>query len=248
MKLALLSDIHANMRAFDACLAHAASQGATHYALLGDLVGYGAEPAEVVARAMALAREQAVVLQGNHDALAVNPPATTATMEDATASWTHAQLDASQRAFLSQLPLRHASGDVLLVHASADDPAAWHYVDNAHRAQASLASAGEGVRHVFVGHVHHQRVFYRGAGRGLMVFDPVPGVAVPMPAHRQWTATIGSVGQPRDGKTAAMYAIWDSAASALTFHRVPYDHLSAAAAIRAAGLNEYFARRLEEGR
>ncbi|WP_395685747.1 metallophosphoesterase family protein [Caenimonas koreensis] len=158
MKLALLSDIHANMRAFDACLAHAASQGATHYALLGDLVGYGAEPAEVVARAMALAREQAVVLQGNHDALAVSPPATTATMEDATAAWTHAQLDASQRAFLSQLPLRHASGDVLLVHASADDPAAWHYVDNAHRAQASLASAGEGVRHVFVGHVHHQRV------------------------------------------------------------------------------------------
>lgn len=248
MKLALLSDIHANVRALDACLAHAASHGAVQFALLGDLVGYGAEPAEVVTHAVALAAQGSVVLQGNHDALAVDPPATVVTLEDSTAAWTHSRLDPAQRLFLAGLPLSHRSGGTLLVHASADDPGAWHYVDNPHRAQASLAAAGEDVRHVFAGHVHHQRVFYRGAGRGLMVFEPTPGVPVPMPAHRQWLATTGSVGQPRDGNTGAMYAIWDDQAQALTFHRVPYDHLSAAAAIRAVGLPEYFARRLEEGR
>ena len=66
--------------------------------------------------------------------------------------------------------------------------------------------------------------------------------------HRQWIATIGSVGQPRDGNPRARYAVFDSTACKLTFHRVAYDHLSAAAAIRKAGLPEFFADRLERGR
>ncbi len=81
-----------------------------------------------------------------------------------------------------------------------------------------------------------------------MKFAPTPGVPVPMPRHRQWVATIGSVGQPRDGDPRAMYALFDMSAAQVTFHRVPYDYQSAAAAIRAAGLPEYFAKRLEDGR
>ena len=81
-----------------------------------------------------------------------------------------------------------------------------------------------------------------------MAFAPTAGVPIPTPAHRQWIATVGSVGQPRDGQPTAMYAMFDLAQSRLTFHRVPYDHLAAAAAVRRAGLPEYFAQRLEEGR
>jgi predicted phosphodiesterase len=77
MKLALLSDIHANIQALDACLAHARVQGAQQFALLGDLVGYGAHPVEVVARVQELAAAGALVLKGNHDAMAVTPPADT---------------------------------------------------------------------------------------------------------------------------------------------------------------------------
>jgi diadenosine tetraphosphatase ApaH/serine/threonine PP2A family protein phosphatase len=66
--------------------------------------------------------------------------------------------------------------------------------------------------------------------------------------HRSWIATVGSVGQPRDGDTRAMYAVYDDANSRITFHRVAYDHAAAANAIRRAGLPEYFASRLEEGR
>ncbi|MFG5411216.1 hypothetical protein ABXN37_27830 [Piscinibacter sakaiensis] len=62
------------------------------------------------------------------------------------------------------------------------------------------------MRHVICGHVHVQRLFYRGAGRGLMAFEPSPGAVVPVPPHRHWVATIGSVGQPRDGRTSAAWA------------------------------------------
>ena len=72
--------------------------------------------------------------------------------------------------------------------------------------------------------------------------------AVPVPKHRQWLSTVGSVGQPRDGNPQAMYALLDTERQQLTFHRVPYDHYAAASAIRRAGLPEFFAQRLEEGR
>ena len=81
-----------------------------------------------------------------------------------------------------------------------------------------------------------------------MKFTPQAGVALPVPTHRQWLSTVGSVGQPRDGRPEAMYAMLDTDSWKLTFFRVPYDHYAAASAIRAAGLPEFFAERLEKGR
>ena len=97
------------------------------------------------------------------------------------------------------------------------------------------------------GHVHRQTLYYRGSGRGLMQFLPTPGAAIPVPSHRSWLATIGSVGQPRDGRTEAGYALFDRDTERLTFVRVPYDFHAAAAAIRAAGLPDFFADRLSRG-
>ena len=250
MKLALLSDIHANLHAFEACMAHAHDQGAEQFALLGDLVGYGADPAVVVERAQALAAGGALLIKGNHDAMAVAPPAEVKTVGESTAAWTHAQLSDSQRLFLDNLPLTLQHKTLLLVHASADDPGLWRYVYDERAATASLDAAAElpEVRYVFGGHVHMQTLYYRGVGAGLMKFMPTPGVAVPVPRHRHWLATIGSVGQPRDGNPQAMYALFDTSKLQLTFHRVSYDHHAAAAAIRRAGLPAYFADRLEQGR
>jgi diadenosine tetraphosphatase ApaH/serine/threonine PP2A family protein phosphatase len=250
MKLALLSDIHANQHALQACLAHAHQQGVTQFALLGDLVGYGADPAPVLDCVMQLAQQGAVVLQGNHDAMALAPPVSNELLGEATARWTHEQLSAEHRQFLASLPLTARWQSCFLVHASADAPGDWRYVDDERSAAASLAAASSDatVRYVFGGHVHRQTLYFKGSGRGLMPFSPTPGVPIPTPPHRQWIATIGSVGQPRDGQTSAMYALFDLTQSHLTFHRVPYDHLAAAAAVRRAGLPEYFAKRLEEGR
>ncbi|MBY0466622.1 MAG: metallophosphoesterase family protein [Burkholderiales bacterium] len=250
MKLAFLSDVHANIQALDACLAHARDNGADNFALLGDLVGYGAAPNEVLARVVQLASQGAHVIAGNHDHMALRPPATTEKIGESTAQWTHDQLTTEHRAFLASLPLTKQVDTCLLVHASADAPERWRYVDDERSATASLeaATAQAGIRHVFGGHVHHQALYYKGAGRGLMAFKPTPGVPIPTPSHRQWIATVGSVGQPRDGKPLAMYALFDTTQLKLTFHRVAYDHMSAATAIRQAGLPDFFADRLEEGR
>lgn len=250
MKLALLSDIHANWQAFEACLEHAKAHGAQRYALLGDFVGYGADPLPVVQRVMAMQAAGALVVKGNHDAMAVAPPPEVQTVGESSAAWSHQQLGVDELAFLDQLPLTAQDDTVFLVHASADQPEAWHYVYGHPAAERSLAAVAhlDEVRYVFGGHVHQQALYYRGAGPGLMAFVPVPGVALPVPHHRHWLATVGSVGQPRDGDPRAMYAMLDLAGAQLTFHRVPYDHLAAAAAIRAAGLPEFFAKRLETGR
>jgi len=250
MKLALLSDIHANIQAFEACLAHARQQGAQQFALLGDLVGYGGDPVAVIERAQQLAHDGALLVKGNHDAMAVAPPAVVNSVGDSTAAWTHAQLSASQRDWLDHLPMTLQQQKLLLVHASLDGPELWRYVIDQRAAGASLdaAAAITEVRYVFGGHVHLQTLYYRGAGSGLMKFTPTPGVALPVPQHRHWLATIGSVGQPRDGNPQAMYALFDTEKLKLTFHRVDYDHHLAATAIRQAGLPALFADRLGQGR
>jgi diadenosine tetraphosphatase ApaH/serine/threonine PP2A family protein phosphatase len=250
MRLALMSDVHSNIQALDACLQHARAQQAQRFAFLGDLVGYGANPAAVLERVRLLTEEGATVLKGNHDEMAVNPPAEVKNVGGSTAAWTHDQLSDAQRAWLDALPLTAQLDKVLLVHASLDGPQLWRYVYDERAATASLdAAAGwPGVQYVFGGHVHEQSLYYRGGAAGLMKFTPQPGVAVPVAPHRQWLATVGSVGQPRDGRPEAMYALIDTERWQLTFHRVAYDHVSAAWAIRAAGLPAFFADRLEKGR
>lgn len=252
MKYALLSDIHSNLHALDACLAHAHTQGADRIALLGDLVSYGAFPSEVVSRCQALQDEGAIVLRGNHEELVqthnVNTP--NPSFGSQTAQWTHDQLSPAQRFWLETRPLTERVEQMFFVHASADAPERWRYVDDERVAGLSLdaACAHPDVRYVFGGHVHHQSLYYRGTGRQLMAFKPTSGVPIPTPKHRQWIATIGSVGQPRDGNPRAMYAVFDSSAAKLTFHRVAYDHRAAARAVREAGLPEFFAQRLETGK
>lgn len=250
MRIALLSDIHANIQALDACLAHARAQQAERFVFLGDMVGYGADPGPVVERIMRLTEEGAMAIQGNHDAMAIQPPAEVRTVGDSTAAWTHRQLTPAQREWMAKLPLTLQQNNVLFVHASVNDPELWRYVYDQRAAKASLDAAASwpDVRYVFGGHVHLQTLYYRGTGDGLMAFAPQPGIAVPVPKHRQWLGTVGSVGQPRDGDTRAMYSLLDTERAQLTFHRVAYDHFAAASAIRRTGLPDFFADRLEVGR
>jgi diadenosine tetraphosphatase ApaH/serine/threonine PP2A family protein phosphatase len=250
VRLALLADLHANRQALDACIGDARALGATQFAFLGDLVGYGADPAAAVQTVMDFAAQGASVLKGNHDEAALDRPVASGQGADlASPAWTHAQLSAAQRDFLAGLPLQLRVGRILLVHASAHDPARWTYVTRALEAARSLdAARAQGASIVFGGHVHEQRLFYTGGVGKLMAFEPTPGVAVPVPAHREWLATAGSVGQPRDGDPRAMYALYDDEAATLTFQRVAYDHAAAAEAIRRAGLPAHNATRLAGGR
>ena len=251
MKIALFSDIHANRQAFSACLQHARAQGAEQFALLGDRVGYGGDPVAVMDQIMALAQSGALCVLGNHDAMALSPPAAPANRAELGARWTHDRLASRHHQFLQGLPLTARMGhSALLVHASADAPEQWRYVKDSNAAERSMMAAqaiDPAIRYVFCGHVHEQALYFLTPTAKLMRFAPEPGVPVPVPPHRQWLAIVGSVGQPRDGNARAMYALFDDAARQITFHRVPYDHLDAAAAIRAAGLPDFYAERLEKG-
>jgi diadenosine tetraphosphatase ApaH/serine/threonine PP2A family protein phosphatase len=148
------------------------------------------------------------------------------------------------------LPLQLIRPPCFLVHASADAPAAWRYVNNPLVAADSLAHAvrEEGVCYVLGGHVHLQALYYQGRGSTLMLFEPVPGKAIPVPQHRRWLATVGSVGQPRDGNRAAAFAMLDTQAAQITFHRVPYDVGAMVALARRKGLPQEAVQRLERAR
>jgi diadenosine tetraphosphatase ApaH/serine/threonine PP2A family protein phosphatase len=247
MKLALLADVHANLEGLRACLEHAASQGAERHAFLGDLVGYGADPGAVVDVVRSHVEHGALAVRGNHDdAALVGESASMHPAAERAIAWTRTRLSDAQRAFLAALPLVAREDSLLLVHASAERPSEWIYVTDPARAAAALAAAAPATW-VFCGHVHEPVLYTQGATARPVPFHPVPGVAIPVPAHRRWLAVVGSAGQPRDGNTAACYAMLDTNRPTLTFHRVPYDWRTAAAKLRAAALPESLARRLERG-
>ena len=246
MKLALFADIHSNLEAITACLAHAQALGADRYAFLGDLVGYGADPVAVLDLIEQHAANGAVVVLGNHDAAALGRPDDTLKSYARTAiAWTQGQLQERHRAFLAGLPLIVKDDNIVFVHASAAAPGQWIYVTSLREAEESIKAGNAG--YIFSGHVHEQKLFYMGAEGRPMPFRPVPGTPIPTGKHRQWLAIVGSAGQPRDRSNKACYALADFERSRLTFFRVAYDNVSAAQKIRSAGLPERLARRLERG-
>ena len=245
MVLALLSDVHANLEALNACLRHARESGATRYAFLGDLAGYGADPEAVVAIVRRYVEEGAIAVQGNHDQAILQASGYLNEMARDAIEWQRAQLSAGAKAFLAGLPLCVREESICFVHASAAVPEHWDYVDSPAEAQRSAAAAQ--TPYTFSGHVHVQELYFGGASGRMSLFRPVRGTAVPVPRHRRWLALVGSVGQPRDGNPAAAYALFDPTAAKLTFHRVPYDHRAAADKIRRAGLPPALAYRVEQG-
>jgi diadenosine tetraphosphatase ApaH/serine/threonine PP2A family protein phosphatase len=245
LTIALLSDVHGNIEALNACLKHAAESGAERYAFLGDLVGYGADPEEVVATVARWTDRGALAVKGNHDE-AIEKRA--GYMNDATKEsieWTRSALTAQGKSYLSSLPLLVRDGPMCFVHASAALPARWDYVDTPSAAQRSAEAAH--TTYTFSGHVHDQMLYFEGAQGKWSAFKPTPGSPVAIHSHRRWLALVGSVGQPRDGHPAAAYTLFDPERERITFHRLGYDHIAAAHKIRKAGLPEAHAYRVEKG-
>lgn len=246
MRLAILSDIHANRQAFSACLAEARRRGVDRMILLGDFVGYGGDPEWVVDTVMDLVAAGAMAIRGNHDEAvssggdSMNPYARLAI------EWTRGRLDAAQRRFLAQLPLVIEEEDRLYVHSEASQPSRWHYVRSTPEAARSLSANRAHV--TFCGHIHRPALYSMSATGKMTSFVPITDVPVQLLRGRQWLAVLGSVGQPRDGEPAASFAVFDTISCEITYCRVPYDIEAAAARIRDNGLPHLLADRLFEGR
>jgi putative phosphoesterase len=226
-RIAVLSDIHANLEALEAALGQV---GGEELICLGDLVDYGAEPNEVIAM---LARVRAKTILGNHDWAALTGDVTRFNPKAAMSSiWTRARLTEGSRTYLRSLPeelrIRVEGADLYFAHGSPDDHL-WEYIDP--RADSDLFGhfldklkvAGIGV-----GHTHVPFVWSEGTG---VMFNP------------------GSVGQPRDGDRRAAYAVLtvDGASIEVELLRVEYDFERAASKIRGAGLPASHAERLATG-
>jgi diadenosine tetraphosphatase ApaH/serine/threonine PP2A family protein phosphatase len=240
VRVALLSDVHANLVALEAVLAALGPERVEAIWVTGDTVGYGAEPSEV----LALLRERgALLLQGNHDrAVATGAGLEVFNDRAAVAARMHAKwLSPEERDVLGGLPPVATVERFTLCHGSLRDPM-WEYVTSVAAATASLAKAT--TPFACHGHTHLPAIFQDEKG-GLRAARPRPDRTYEF--GTKCLVNPGSVGQPRDGDARAAYAILDTVAATATFHRVEYDVAEEQRRIRARGLPEIFADRLAVG-
>lgn len=251
LRILLLSDIHANLEALDACLAAAPSYDTI--VNLGDIVGYGASPNEVASRSRDLGN---VFVRGNHDKAATglmdlddfNPMAAAAAM------WTRDELTSENMEWLRNLPHGPISlpgfEDVQLVHGSPNDED--EYVVSLGDALAPLIALN--VPLTFFGHTHLQGGFFAN-GSAADGFRPeyrtvgrAESVPLQLKSATRYLINPGSVGQPRDGDWRAAFAVYDTDAQVVHFHRTPYNLKSAQDRIFSAQLPPRLATRLAAGR
>jgi len=251
MLIAILTDIHGNREAFDACKAEAKRLGAQKFVYLGDLVGYGADPAYIVDCVAEDASRGAICVMGNHDLAAVSGP-NPYMNDDARAAieWTARRLDKAQRSFLSSMPYTATANtedgeDLLFVHAEASAPERFIYVTGIETADRSLSAVRAHV--TFCGHVHRPQLYHAAAGKPPAFFAPTSNLPTPLARSRRWLAVLGSVGQPRDGNVQAAFGLYDDLRGTLSFIRVSYDVDDAARKIFKAGLPPFLAERLYLG-
>jgi len=246
VRLAIFADIHANRQAFSACLDAARSRGAERMVLLGDYVGYGADPEWSVDTAIGLVDAGALAVRGNHDNAVATGSETMNAEAQAAIEWTRGRLGAAQRRFLSGLPLTINEDDRLYVHSEASNPPRWRYVQSAADAARSMIATPAHV--TFCGHIHRPGLYSMSSTAKMTSFVPVSGVPVQLLKGRQWLAVLGSVGQPRDGDPAACFVLFETVSCEITYCRVPYDVATAAKRIRDNGLPVWLADRLAVGR
>jgi predicted phosphodiesterase len=242
VKVAVISDVHANLPALEAVLAAIDAEGADELWCLGDLTGYGAGPARCIEIVLERA---AVCLAGNHDMVVTGEIDISAFSSDARTAveWTMGVLDPEALRRLGELRPDGARHGVELYHGSIRDPV-WEYVIDNRTAAICLEHQRSALS--MVGHSHMPLAYGYADGTfvaGLAVADTEVATA-PGP----FLLNPGSVGQPRDGDHRAAYLTVELETGAARWRRVDYDVRAAQAAIREAGLPLRLGARLAEGR
>ena len=265
MKYAILSDIHANLEALTVVLDKCKEEGVEKYICLGDLVGYNADPSECLEIIRAL--DLVACVKGNHDEYAssedeemvgFNPHAREAVL------WTKAHLSEEQQEWLSKLPMKQTirGSNITIVHATLDSPDAWGYIFDVHHATDNFSY--QFTQLCFCGHSHVPIAFSKkpltmGGENPIqeieewrtpknIPFEEIPEeMEIVMENGWKYLINVGSVGQARNRDPVASFAIYDADEGVVTRHRLVYDIAASQAKIRAAGLPERLALRLERG-
>jgi predicted phosphodiesterase len=247
MRYLVLSDIHANLEALDACLADARARGFEQTLVLGDLVGYGADPNAVIDRILALA--PTAVVRGNHDKVASGLERADGfnAVAKSAVRWTLDSLTPEHRAWLAALPPGPKLIDDLveICHGTPFDEDA--YIFDESDALRAIHSSSRPL--CLFGHTHCAVAFQ--LTDHLFEVDESFGKddsQLHLESGVKYLVNPGSVGQPRDGDPRAAYAIADTTSRTVELHRLAYDMRRAQAKIVAVGLPDVLARRLAAGR
>jgi diadenosine tetraphosphatase ApaH/serine/threonine PP2A family protein phosphatase len=247
MRYLVISDIHANLEAFDTVMAEAKPIGYDKVLLLGDLVGYGADPNLICERVRELKPD--ALIRGNHDKVGSgveSPEGFNAVARNAI-KWTYETLTRENREWLAALPAGPMIVDdtIEICHGTPFDEDAYVFDDldalrAMHAARRPLCLFGH--THVQVGHYLSRDQF------GLATSDDHRPLSIPLDASNRYLVNPGSVGQPRDGDPRAGFGIVDTAAREMTIYRVEYPISKAQARILEEGLPDVLAQRLALGR
>lgn len=217
MRIALVSDIHGNLEALTAVLHDAESRQIDEIACLGDVIGYGADPAECLDLIESTCR---IRLMGNHESAALGRMNDLAMNEIArrSMSWTREQLSDRHVALIESFEIERWIDNLHLVHASPFEPENWHYVLTP-KAAAQAFEATEAFI-CFFGHSHLPTIFSIGEDQKVRSrfghdFQPLE--------ENRYLVNVGSVGQPRDDDPRSSYVVYDTDTFDVYFHRIAYD-------------------------
>jgi predicted phosphodiesterase len=245
MKFAIIADIHGNIDALDVVLADIKEQRCTHYACVGDVVGYGARPKEC----LKIVRDMGMpCVKGNHDEYCsqeedldgFNPHA-----EEAV-KWTRTQLSEEERKWLRELKYYRLVTNFSMVHATLDGPERWGYVFTKLEAAASFPYQNTAV--CFFGHTHVPLAFIRENNpAGQPVIKGGTYSKFKVDPNKKYFVNVGSVGQPRDRNPKAAYVVYDVDNATIELRRLDYDIAAAQKKILDAGLPPRLAERLAYG-
>ena len=240
MKYALLGDIHANLEGLTTVLEHAATQGVTHFACVGDIVGYNANPVECLKIIRDL---NCPVVRGNHDHYCSHDEDLTGfhPLAADVVDWTRRQLSDDDREYLRNLRFIAPVETFTIVHSTLDTPEMWGYVFDPLEAESNFNYQATSV--CFYGHTHVPLAFekYNGVRSGRYTKLKV------MLGHKYFI-NVGSVGQPRDGDPRCAYVTYDMIKNEIELHRLEYDLRTTQQKIIDAGLPGRVAARLAVGR
>lgn len=243
MRYLILSDLHANLPALEAVIDDAQTLGYDEILVLGDLVGYGADPAAVIDRTLALSPRS--MIRGNHDKVCagIEPPVLFNDAARLAAEWTHDTLSPEHLDTLAKLPQgpMTVTPELEICHGAPFDEDFYLFEE----ADAARAIASTAARICLFGHTHVPTLFAKADdpfGNQIGTLEEYR-----LPAAGPALINVGSVGQPRDRDPRAAYGVLDTDQNTILLRRVAYDIAAAQASIMAAGLPAWLALRLERG-
>jgi predicted phosphodiesterase len=250
VKRAIISDIHGNLEAVEAVLAHIRSQGISEVFCLGDIVGYGPNPCEWLDKVIDHA---AVCLLGNHDQGALFDPEGFNSGAERAIFWTREQLETGcgpqdridrRWDFLGQLPRIHRDADWLYVHGSARNPVnEYVFPEDIYNQKKMEKLFGLITLGCFQGHTHVPGVFTESRN----FLTPEETNYVYEISDQKFMVNVGSVGQPRDGDNRSCYVVQED--NRITFHRIDYDRDQTANKIyNIPDLDNFLGDRIKQGR